>query len=206
MWPFCPPGIAAQVPCGYERAGETCAASVCLEQMAAHYKEAHGAKICGGLFVAKINDDGSKFVEYSQIHSFPTNGEGWFIFAGVKPIVFRTVIGGAFAFDLEKFSPNDIRFGVRQLSRPPRHRLASVKVHVGPVGGTCFQYVLSRALAADERLGDDALCAGTPPAVGRVDPEFLRTALVLRPGLPGKPWRLAITLSLVFQVARDAPP
>ena len=195
----------AQVPCGYERAGETCAASVCLEQMAAHYKEAHGAKICGGLFIAKIFDDGSKFVEYSQIHTFPTNDKGWFIFTGVKPIVFRTVIGGAFAFDLEKIGADDIRFGVRQLSRPPRHRLASVKVHVGPVGGTCFQYVLSRALAAEERLGDDALCAGTPPPVVRVDPAFLAPALVHTPGAPAleKPWELAITLSLVFQVVRE---
>ena len=194
------------MPCGYAEEGEPCSASICLEKMAAHYKEAHGAFTCGGTFKAKILDDGSKIAQMPLGYYFNNNGEGWFFRSRITPAVFRTAIGGCYALDLQKNGPRELRFGVRQLGRgPPRHRLASVKVSFGPADGTCFQYVLSRALAADERLGDDALCAGTPPAVGRVDPEFLRTALVLRPGLPGKPWRLAITLSLVFQVGRDAP-
>ena len=174
--------------------------------MAAHYEEAHGAEIRGRPCSAKVLDDGSKVVQYILTYSFSDNGEGWIDCCGLDLNVFRTAVGGCFALDLRKVGPRELRFGVRQLGRgPPRHRLASVMVRFGPVDDTCFQYRLSRALAADERLGDDALCAGTPPAVGRVDPEFLRTALVLRPGLPGKPWRLAITLSLVFQVGRDAP-
>ena len=97
---------------------------------------------------------------------------------------------------------------MRQLGRgPPRHRLASVKVSFGAADGVCFQYPLSRALAADELIGDAALRAGAPPAVGRVDPAFLAPALVLLPGTPPpeKPWQLVMSFSLVFQVARDAP-
>ena len=189
--------------------GQRCAASVCLEKMAAHYKEAHGAQIFGGPFKAKILDDGSAVVQHTQNIVFPSNGEGWFFGTGNYPSVFRTAVGGCFALDLQKIGPKDLRFCVRLLGRgPQRHRLAPVKVSFGDADGVCFQYLLSRALAADERLGDDALCAGTPPAVGRVDPEFLRPAMVLRLGTPPqeKPWELVITSTLVFQVARDAPP
>ena len=199
--------ISAQVPCGYARAGgQPCAASVRLEQMAAHYEVAHGASIYAGLCNAKILDDGSKIVQHTQTHSFPNNSAGWFVYSGLIPAVFRTAFGGCFALDLQCIGASELRFGVRQLGRgPPRHRLASVKVSFGPADGMCVQYPLSRALAADERLGDDALCAGTPPAVGRVDPALLAPTLVLWPGtpVPGKPWELVVTATLVFGAARE---
>ena len=199
------------MPCGYARAGgQPCAASVCLEQMAAHYKEAHNAKIIGGPFIAKILDDGSKIVQMPLRFNFQNNGgNGCFVRSGILSAACQTAVGSCYALDLQRISASELRFGVRQLGRgPPRHRLASVKVSFGPADGTCFHVVLSRALAADERLGDDALCAGTPPAVMCVGPAFLAHALVRRPGTPPpeNPWLLPITLTLVFQVEGDAPP
>jgi len=197
----------AQALCGFATAGRHCAAGVCLEKMAAHYAEAHEATLCRGRFAAKVLDDGSKRVQIVRSVEFPENGEGWFAqYAGLTPYVFRTAVGGGcFAFDLQKTGPGELRFGVRQLGRgPSRHRLASVTVRFGPAEGTCVQFALSRALAADERLGDDALCecAGTPPAVERVDAallsRFLRPALA--PSDSEAPWELAIAVSLVLQV------
>ena len=197
------------MPCGFGRTGETCAASVCLEHMAAHYKEAHGAAVIDKPFLAKVLDDGSKVVQMPMHCDFPNNGEGWFDSDGLRPLVYRTALGGGFALDLQRTRAGVLRFGVRQLGRiPPRHRLrlASLKVSFGPVDGTCFQYLLSRALAADERLEDDALCAGTPPAVGRVDPALLTPALVPRPDTPPPkgPWELSITVTLVFRTGATA--
>ena len=199
---------SSQVSCGITDSGVTCAASVCLEKMAAHYEEAHDAEIRGGSFNAKVLDDGSKVARMQLNYDFPNNGEGWFAESGLKPVVFGTAVGGRYALDLQRFSARELRFGVRQLGRgPPRHRLASVKVSFGSADGMCVQYSLSRALAANERLGDAALCGGTPPVVGRVDPAFLAPALVLNRTVPiaGRPWELAISFSLVFQVVRDAP-
>ena len=197
----------AQVPCGYDVAGEPCAARVCLEKMAAHYMGAHEAEMAGGAHSwpcpAKILDDGSKVVLERLLYTFPNNGAGWFVYSALNPAIFRTVIGGLYALDLQRFNASELRFGVRQLSLdPPRHRLASMKVSFGAADGICFQYPLSRALAADERLEDDALCASTPPVVMCVDPAFLAPALVLRPGTPPPEdaWGLTITLSLVFQL------
>ena len=175
----------------------------------AHYEEAHGAEIFSGPFNVKILDDGSKVIQTTLLYTFQDNGEGWFAHSRLKSSFFRTAVGGCFALNLQTISASELRFGVRQLGRgPPRHRLASVKVSFGPADGTCFHVVLSRALAADERLGDDALCAGTPPAVMCVGPAFLAHALVRRPGTPPpeNPWLLPITLTLVFQVEGDAPP
>ena len=98
---------------------------------------------------------------------------------------------------------------MRQLGRiPPRHRLTSITVRFGSSSGMCVKYALSRALVADERLADGALCAGAPPAVGRVNPAFLAPALVLKAVAPppGHRWQLAVSVSLVFQAVRDAPP
>ena len=197
------------MPCGYGWVGEVCAASVCLEKMVAHFKEAHGAFICGGPFKMKFLDDGSKSFQMTQLMEFPTNGDGFLIDTlGNFPRVSKTPLGGSFAFELQRFGPKDFRFCVRQLGHgPPRHRLASLKVTFGAADGNCFQYVLSRALAAEERMSDAALRVGTPPAVGRVDPAVLAPTLVLVPNIPppGKSWQLAITSTLVFQVVRDAP-
>ena len=124
-------------------------------------------------------------------------------------MLFRTAVGGYFAFDLQRFGPDELRFGVRQLGRVPlRHRLASVTVRLGSSSGMCVKYALSRALVADERLADDTLCTGAPPAVGRVNPAFLAPALVLKVVAPppGHRWQLAVSVSLVFQAVRDAPP
>ena len=146
----------------------------------------------------------------TQIIAFPANGDGFLNNSvGNFPHVSRTPLGGCYAFELQKISAKDVRFCLRQLGRdPPCHRLASLKVSFGAADGNCFQYVLSRALAAEERMSDAALRAGTPPAVGRVDPAVLAPTLVLVPGTPppGKPWQLAITSTLVFQVVRDTPP
>ena len=175
--------------------------------MAAHYEEAHDATICSGPFKAKVLDDGSKIVRRERPYSYRNNDAGWFVYAGLVPAVFRTAVGGCYALDLKKIGASELRFGVRQLGRGPlRHRLASVKVSFGETDGTCFQYSLSRALAADERLEDDDLCAGSSPAVVRVDPAFLTPALVLDTGVPQleEPWWLTITVSLVFRVAREA--
>ena len=177
--------------------------------MAAHYKDAHSAFFRGGALKAKILDDGSKIVQLPLNYSFANNGLGWFAYRGIDPHVFRTAVGSCYALDLQKTGPRELRFGVRQLGRgPPHHRLASVKVGFGAADGFCFQHPLARALAADERLEDAALCMGTPPAVGRVDPAFLAPVLVCRAGTPPpeNPWLLEITLTLVFQVVRDAPP
>ena len=199
----------AQVPCGIEISGQLCGASVCLDKMAPHYEATHKANVDEGPYCAKILDDGSASVHMIKKYSFPENGEGWFSsYSGIDPVVSRTAVGGCFAFDLQKTSPSELRFGVRQLGRgPSRHRLASVTVRFGPAEGTCVQFALSRALAADERLGDAALCAGTPPAVGRVEPAFLAPTLVLQTGTPPpeKPWQLAITVTLVFKAVKDAP-
>ena len=189
------------MPCGYARAGRPCAASVCLEQMAAHYKEAHGATIRRGPFKAKVLDDGSKIAQMPLGYTFSNNGEGWFAYSGLDPPVFRTAVGGCYAFDLQRISASELRFGLRQLGRgPPRHRLASVKVSFGSADGICFQYPLSRALAADERLEDDALSAGTTPVVMCVDPAFLARALVPDASVPRPkgPWELSIVLTLLF--------
>ena len=192
------------MPCGYVRLGEPCEASVCLGRMAAHYEEAHGAEMVGGSRDLRILDDGSKSVEMMQDADFPHNGKGWFACSGLGLKVLQPTIGGSYTLDFQRIGANELRFAVRQLGRgPPRHRLASVKLSFGPANGLCVQYPLSRALAADERLGDVALCAGTPPAVGRVDPALLAPALVHKPGTP-RPWYLAVTSTLVFQVARDA--
>ena len=189
--------------------GQPCKASVCLDKMAAHYKEAHRAKIFDGPFNAKVLDDGSKVAQMPINYFFPNNVDGWFVYSRLTPTVFSTAVGGRYALDIQRIGASELRFGVRQLGRgPPRHQLSSVKVSFGPADGMCVQYRLSRALAADERLGDDALCAGTPPAVGRVDPAVLAPALVLKPGASPseRPWQLAITLTLAFRVVRDAPP
>ena len=197
------------MPCGYARAGGPCAASVCLWKMAAHYEEAHDAEICGGPFKAKILDDGSRVVQHTQTFSFLKNGKGWFDYPGLTSGVFRTAVGGCFALDLQKVGAKELRFGVRQLGcGPPRHRLSSLKVSFGAADGLCVLYPLSRALAADERLGDDALCAGMLPAVGHIDPALLAPTLALKLGTPPpeRPWELAVALTLVFQAARDDPP
>ena len=175
--------------------------------MAAHYEEAHGAEIRGRPCSAKVLDDGSKVVQYILTYSFSDNGEGWFDCCGLDLNVFRTAVGGCFALDLRKVGPRELRFGVRQLGRgPPRHRLASVKLSFGPANGLCVQYPLSRALAADERLGDAALCVGTPPAVVRVDPAFLAPTLVLDASdpRPERPWDLKVATTLVFEVMKVA--
>ena len=184
---------------------------MCLEKMAAHYVERHGAKKPRARLTAKVLDDGSKSVQETFAYSLLRNDEYWFISAGLTPYLFKTVIGGCYAFDLQRAGPNlkELRFAVRQLDRgPPRHRLASVKVRFGPADGMCVQYPLLRALAADERLENSAMCAGAPPVVGRVDPALLAPTLVLKPGNPPpeEPWELSITSTLLFQVVRDAPP
>ena len=197
------------MPCGFEGDVQPCAASVCLEKMVAHYEEAHGAEIFSGPFNVKILDDGSKVIQTTLLYTFQDNGEGWFAHSRLKSSFFRTAVGGCFALNLQTISASELRFGVRQLGRgPPRHRLASVKVSFGTMEGTFLQYLLSRALAADERLGDAALCAGTLPAVGRVDPTILAPTLVLKPGTPPqeKSWQLFVTSTLVFRMVRDAPP
>ena len=206
-------GIDAQVICGYARAGEPpCAASVCLENLAAHYEEAHqGSKTRSVRPVTtRTLFDGSRSATKALTYSFRKNDGGWFEnSAGLAPYVFKTAIGGCYALDLQNVGGKEMRFGVRQLGRgPPRHRLASVKVSFGTMEGTFLQYLLSRALAADERLGDAALCAGTLPAVGRVDPTILAPTLVLKPGTPPqeKSWQLFVTSTLVFRMVRDAPP
>ena len=190
--------------------GETCAASVCPEKMAAHYEEAHDATIFDGPFKAKVLDDGSKIVQMPLPYFFQNKEDDeWFTYSFYSLCIFSTAFGGCFVLDLQCFSDSELRFGVRQLGRgPPRHRLASIMVRFGTLDGACHQYLLSRALAADERLGDDALCAGTPPVVGRVDPALLAPTLVLKPGNPPpeEPWELSITSTLLFQVVRDAPP
>ena len=145
----------------------------------------------------------------TQAYSFQRGDASWFIYAGLDPYLFQPVIGGCFALDFQKIGAGELRFGVRQLGRgPPRHRLASVKVRFGVEAGTHVQYLLSRALTAEERLADDALCAGRPSAVARVDPAFLAPALVLSSDvpLPEKPWDLKISVSLVFQTVKDANP
>ena len=173
--------------------------------MAAHYEAAHGAFTCEGAFEAKVLDDGTKIAQMPLDYGFKINGKGWFVYSGLDPAVFSTAVGGCFALDLQRINDNELRFGVRQLGRgPPRHRLSSVTVRFGPADGNCVQYVLSRALASDERIRDAALCAGTPPVVRRVDPAFLAPALVRRSGTPlgdpppEKPWKLEIMVSLVF--------
>ena len=197
--PFC--GFDAQVPCGYVENGQPCAASVCLEQMAAHYKEAHDAETDFG-YDAKINDDGSKLVQFSQNYIFPNN-KGVFLDSRLCPTIFKPVVGGCYVLDLIKIGPKELRFGVRQLGRgPSRHRLASATVRFGPADGKCFQFPLSRALAADERVRDAALRVGTPPAVESIDPAFLARALVFDTSVPrpDEPWELEVSVSLVFQV------
>ena len=196
-----------QAPCGFASAGQLCGTAVSLEKMAAHYEAAHKATMDVGPFKAKILDDGSKIVQVSLISSYAGNGEGWFAYSGLTPVVSRTAVGGCFAFDLQMTGHRELRFGVRHVGRgPPRHRLASVTVRFGPADGANFTFALSRALAADERLGDDALCAGAPPAVGRVDPAILAPTLVRDQATPPpeKPWELTVTVTLVFQVARAA--
>ena len=175
--------------------------------MAAHYGGAHNAVARAGCVSAKVLDDGSKVVQHVYPMSFPSNDEGWFVYPSNRPFVFRPIVGGRYFLDIQKIGDSELRFGVRQLGRgPSRHRLASAAVRFGPADGTCFQYPLSRALAADERLLDDALCAGTPPAVVRVDPALLAPALVLSPALPRPPypWKLIVSVTLVFQVVKDA--
>ena len=193
--------------CRYEREGLPCFSGGRLENMAAHFTEAHGAEIIGGPFLAQVLDDGSKIVRHTQVlPPFSRNSGAWFSCAGNSPFLFRTALGGCFAFDLQKVGPDELRFGVRRLGRGPlRHRLASVSVSFGAAGGTCIQFALSRALAADERLGDDALCAGVPPAVGRVTPALLAPTLarVLAASSPERRWELAVTFSLVFHMAGD---
>ena len=117
---------------------------------------------------------------------------------GNYPFVFRTPVGGCFAFDLQRTGPKDLLFCVRQLGRgPPRHRLASVKVSFGSANGACFQYPLSRALASDELIGDAALRAGTPPAVSRVAPAVLTPTLSPSPGTPERrPWQLVMSVTV----------
>ena len=179
--------------------------------MAAHYGAAHEAVLEGGPFTAQILDDGTKVVQMSLHCEFPDNGEGWFACEGLRPIVFRTAVGGCYAFELLRPFARRLRFGVRSLGRDPaRHRLASVTVRFGPPDGVCFQHPLSRALAADERLVNDVLCAGMLPAVGRVDPLALAPTLIPRPGTPPfgllVSWELSIGLSLEFRVVGGAPP
>ena len=204
-------GIDAQVICGYARAGEPpCAASVCQENLAAHYEEAHqGSKTRSVRPVTtRTLFDGSRSATKALTYSFRKNDGGWFEnSAGLAPYVFKTAIGGCYALDLQNVGGKEMRFGVRQLGRgPPRHRLASVKVSFGSADGTCVQYHLSRVLAADERLGDAALCAGTPPAVVRVDPAFLAPTLVLDASDPRleRPWDLKVATTLVFEVMKVA--
>ena len=61
--------------------------------------------------------------------TYAAKERGWFVSPGFTPVLFKTALGGCFAFDLWKFGPRDVRFGVRQLGRgPPRHRLTSLKV------------------------------------------------------------------------------
>ena len=182
---------------------------MCLEKMAVHYVERHGAKKPRARLTAKVLDDGSKSVQETFAYSLLRNDEYWFISAGLTPYLFKTVIGGCYAFDLQRAGPNlkELRFAVRQLDRgPPRHRLASVKVRFGPADGMCVQYPLLRALAADERLENSAMCAGAPPVVGRVDPTFLAPALVPIPIVPrpAEPWSLKVSVDLVFEVVRGA--
>ena len=202
--------ITLQGVCGFANAaGPPCAASVCLEKMTAHYKEAHKAETEATFINADVLIDGSKVIAVTVNYSFPKSDQGWFIYRGIKPNILKPVIGGCFAFDIQKFSASELRFGVRQLGHgPPRHRLASAKVRFGIEAGAHFQYILPRALTAEERLADDTLCAGTPPAVVRVDPAFLAPALVLSSTVPApeKPWRLDISVTFVFQVMRDTNP
>ena len=199
-----------QGSCGFARsAGPPCAASVCLEKMAAHYKEAHGAIERDTLVDADVLGDGSKRVLLTLNYSFPKIGDGWFIYDGFTNNIFKPVFGGCFNLEIRKFGANELRFGVRQLGRgPPRHRLASVKVRFGHEAGAHFQYILPRALTAEERLADDALSAGRPPAVARVDPDLLATAMVLSSALPPPkdPWDLELSTTLVFEVVEDANP
>ena len=179
----------------------------CLEHMAAHYVTVHGAKKPRAQVTANVLDDGSKSILASFKFSFPKNDEGWLASSGFSPCLFRTVIGGCYAFTLRKHGDKEIRFAVRLLGRgPPRQRLASAKVRFGSLDGTCVQYLLSRVLSPQERMEDDALCAGAPPAVVRVDPAFLAPALVLNPSTPRQPWDLLVSVLLVFEVVRDSDP
>ena len=151
--------------------------------MADHFASAHEAErlqTSRSRMTAIVLDDGSKIILESSIYS---------------PYVFRTVIGGCFSFEFERTGANEIRFGVRQLGRgPPRHRLASVMVRFGPADGLCVQFPLSRVLTAEEHLRNDALCAGTPPAVMRVDPIVLSPTLAIEGDL-------VVSFTLTFRVA-----
>ena len=200
----------AQVRCGYSHEGRLCAASICLEKMTAHYLLAHEYYGVSRPLYAKVLEGGSKLIDELAEIAFEKNDERWFDNCiWLPPLSFRTVIGGFFALELANSGPGELRFGVRQLGRgPPCHRLASVKVRFGPANGYCVHCPLSRTLAADERLRDDALCAGTPPAVGRINPAFLAPTLVLDTRVPRRdaPWILTASALLVFEELKDAAP
>ena len=202
--------LYTQGVCGYApAAGPPCAASVCLEKMAAHYVDAHNAEMRRSVAPVNVLADGSKSLQISLNYSFEKKEKGSFIPKGICPYIFKPAIGGCFALDLRRFSASELRFGVRQLGRgPPHYRLASAKVRFGAEAGSHVQYLLPRALTAEERLADDALSAGTPPAVVRVDPAFLLPALVLSSTVPPpeKPWNLDTSVTLMFEVVKDADP